>query len=196
MFSYCANNPVRYIDFTGLYHVEGTDACGVTMRYTTGAASEYVELPNNPNEPENYPNCFTYALKIYDHSENPIPDNITSSPDEYSVDIVCDMTIEYINNNIPNTSARPIKDAFSYVHDDEYRIALRITDPERIQENMYLWDYHFMVQNSDGSWSAKSGLMGKTITRNVINPDRVPWDARFVNDHYRSETRYIAIKKG
>lgn len=84
--------------------------------------------------------------------------------------------------------SRIISSSTDAINSDEYRIALRVGN----QQDIY--DYHFMLQTSSGSWCDKPG---STPSRNLgyINPSTYSWDlGTAITNFYNSSTIYIAVK--
>lgn len=79
------------------------------------------------------------------------------------------------------------------VYSNEYRLALRTG------QNSQHWDYHVMMQCSDGGWCDKPGEKGSRYL-GKINPSTYSWDFIYNNgtvekNFYNSETIYLAVKK-
>jgi len=106
-----------------------------------------------------------------------------------TVETVAEATINYFRTNYPIRSIRRI-DGTSLtstyqINDNEYRVALRVKNGTG--EYSRYWDYHFMIQLSDGSWAHKRGT---TNSRNLgyINPSTAVWKI-----WYDSEVIYFAV---
>lgn len=84
--------------------------------------------------------------------------------------------------------SRIISSANSYVNLNEYRIALRTG----YQYGIY--DYHFMLQTSNGGWCEKHGSQ-PSIYDVYINPSTFRWDLGSLKGFYNSKTVYIAVKR-
>ena len=90
--------------------------------------------------------------------------------------------------------------------ENEYRIAMRIgIGPERIIEGMLDFDYHFMMQLSDGTWAEKlPGEHSRVVSGSQVgvDPAAFPWNKGFVwgrginyNGFYNSGAIYFAVEK-
>ena len=88
----------------------------------------------------------------------------------------------------------------------EYRIAFRIgIGEERIIEGMLDFDYHFMMQLSDGSWAEKlPGEYSRLVSGSHagLDPGTYPWNKGYMwgkgieyNGFYSSDTVYFAVQK-
>jgi hypothetical protein len=92
--------------------------------------------------------------------------------------------------------------------DAEYRIAMRAGFRDRdarpgIQVDTD-FDYHFMLQVSDGSWAEKMPGEPSRLapgSNHALDPGRHPWTQGYVwghlkrNDYYAGDTAYFAVKK-
>ena len=88
----------------------------------------------------------------------------------------------------------------------EYRIALRIgIGPNRIIEGMLDFDYHVMIQMSDGTWAEKlPGEYSRLASGSHAgsDPGKYPWNKGYMwgkgieyNGFYNSNTVYFAVQK-
>jgi hypothetical protein len=157
-----------------------------------GAAPSYRTIPESDGDRETNPNCYAYALGIYDKSYNPGDFSKTSYIP--TVESVADAVEK--DMNVLNRGCRRIASFNSSINNNEYRIALRVSTPKYIYYNNYVyidWDYHFMVQTSTGGWADKHGPGGCTIYYENGNPSTISWNHGTKIGYYDSEIIYFAI---
>lgn len=66
-----------------------------------------------------------------------------------------------------------------------------------IENSVFDWDYHFMVQTSTGQWAEKHGRAGTSICHEMgMTPDTISWDLGNREGYYDSEIIYIAVIGG
>jgi len=130
-------------------------------------------------------NCLGFALR----TNNFVGAGALGLTGGSTVETVAEATINYFRTNYPTRSIRRI-DGTSLtptyqINDNEYRVALRVKNGTG--EYSRYWDYHFMIQLSDGSWAHKRGT---TNSRNLgyINPSTAVWE-----NGYDSEVIYFAV---
>lgn len=135
-------------------------------------------------------NCYGYASKfnsflnpgdICYNYKSPISDGGTPDVDKVASYVLKDM-------QKVNRPSRIISSPSAHVNPDEYRVALRVGE----QQDMY--DYHFMLQCSDGGWCTKAGQTPSEYL-GMINPSNYSWDLGPIKNFYNSKTVYFAIKK-
>ena len=202
MFAYCGNNPINRVDPTGEIWVWAALAalavtCVVALSScsaSVGSAPDYVDIGASNGDRSRNPNCYSYAIGVYDSAHN--PGDFSNTEMGYTVDSVANAVIK--DMEALGRSAREIKGPNSRISDNEYRIAVRVKKYPVYKEdkygNFYLdWDYHFMVQTSDGSWAEKHGAGGATIYHNGGNPNTISWDLGNTKGYYDSGIIYLAI---
>jgi RHS repeat-associated protein len=180
MFAYCNNNPVNLTDPSGHFGAAAAiiasaivaitlSGCSKQPSSNVGAAKKYEESTSTKY------NCYAYALGEKDwRYVGGRPDAVT----DFDVDSVALMVMDDVKKL--GRSIRPLESYDSPIDSNEYRIALR-TGVE---------DYHFMVQNSDGSWSHKPGQC-KTRQIDGANPSVVPWDRILIDANIWYQFHYI-----
>lgn len=142
-----------------------------------------------------YYNCLSYALGL---ESLVILEEYEEGND---IDQVASLTIDKVNSL--GMSIRPIEGPDSPIFSYEYRIAVSVGPS----------DYHYMVQNSDASWSHKAGQLPPALV-DAVNPDYASWDsyqtkALFYNgffvrfiivgitpNYYNGGIRYFAVSIG
>lgn len=91
-------------------------------------------------------------------------------------------------------TARKINSATASINSNEYRIVTRV-GYHYINGIGFVWDYHWMRQNSSGGWCHKPGK-NPSINVGSINPSTYSWDiAGVYTDFYDSTPVYIATPK-
>ena len=168
-----------------------TDA-GTGTVYTVGAAKPYIEIDESDGNREREPNCYSYALGYYDRSYD---------PGEYA-GVGYNLNVESVARAVEKDMAalgrgcRRLDSYDSPVSNNEYRVALRtsrITYFSLKYRKDVFWDYHFMVQTSDGGWSEKHGPGGATDHHDNVNPDTISWDLGSYHGYYDSNIIYFAF---
>lgn len=139
-------------------------------------------------------NCYGYAANfgwflnpgdIYYYYGSPIVDGD-------SVNTVATYVLQDLGR--AGRTSRIISSATASVNSDEYRMALRVG-----QDSLY-YDYHFMLQCSDGGWCEKHGASPSIYDGN-INPSTFSWNLYYTDgtlykqNFYNSATVYFAVKK-
>jgi len=202
LFEYCINDPVQYNDPKGYMQVKGIDACGggnnVNQQWVksvsdnksvqstnTGAAAPYVYISSSNGDRSTNPNCYSYALGYYNASYN--PGDFSTPFIQLSVYAVANAVESDLKNL--GRGCRRIDSFNSPIRDTEYRIALRVSDPE----GALFWDYHFMVQTDTGGWAEKHGPGGSTVYHSSGNPTTLSWDCDPYVGFYNSDIVYFAI---
>ena len=157
----------------------GTTSYGRALEYHR-IVSTYV---GHPDYIKFLGNCFAYALDVYPES---------GYPDFAYYGLNEQYSIELFNNEIAdsiihsslkyNRFLRKIDSYNSPIYSNERRIAFRL----RLNNNI-ITAYHFIRQNSDGSWSGKIPTRDSVLYNNE-NPELFDW-----GDNYNSEIIYFAL---
>ena len=139
------------------------------------------------------PNCYGYALGI-SQAYDPGSCAGYSLPSAFNVNLISD----YVNKDMVaafNGGARQV----SYqkvINSWEWRIATRVGDAKIVDNNGNvvgtLYDYHFWLQTSTGTWCHKSGKTPSVHFGNV-RPDTASWDLGDIKNFYDSATIYMAL---
>ncbi len=202
MFAYCNNNPVICSDPDGecLWLLFAVVAVAATVLLTSctntsngvGAAPNYVEIEPSDGNRDSNPNCYSYALGYYDQSYD--PGDFSTPFKEFTVDAVAQAVESDLN--ALGRGYRPIESYNSPIQENEYRIALRVSQPKLIilpNGPKLDWDYHFMVQTSTGAWAEKHGSRGKTEIHTKGNPSTLVWSLGDGKEYYSGKILYYAI---
>ena len=200
MFAYCGNNPVNIIDPDGRMWklILGAVILAVALggcSSSVGAAPEYVEIAESDGDRDSNPNCYSYAIGIYDKSHN--PGDFSSPFKSYDIASVTEAVVSDMINL--GRSVRIINGPDSPVEENEYRIALRVSEPKYYSTPNGVvcdWDYHFMVQTNTGCWAEKHGPGGATVYHSFGNPNTISWDLGNYAGYYTSNIVYFAISRG
>ena len=125
-----------------------------------GNALDYIQIDYG------FQNCLGYALNKNEWIEVEGLTN-TSSTDYFDERLI--YTITYEGYNI-----RKLDSYDSYININERRIAARYTINEITGEPFY----HFVRQNSDGTWSEKAGVSSTNLFANHLTPeDQMMWSS-------------------
>lgn len=205
MFAYCLNNLVNSANPTGVQSKSiserKVDALANTLvsMGTVGAAPDFKKIPAAPADfpveelRKSYPNCYSFAIQEYSRSYN--PGDFSGNPVLWgsSVAAVADSVIS--DMEALGRGARIIDGYDAPIHPNEYRIAVRVGRLHYYEngKHMLLWDYHFMVQTSDGRWAEKHGPGGESIQHKTGNPDTLSWDFGSLIGFYNSPIIYLAV---
>ena len=187
---YTIENDLAYIDDKRIIDDFGTAGVGAAKPYEQIVS---VVETNGKYRLVNDINCYAFAIGSTSN-EQPGEDSGYSIDytKPYSVDLVASYVISDMSAN--GRSARIIDDVDGKILPTERRIAVRVgTQPYYNEDGSFGgYDYHFMAQNSDGTWSEKHGIGGTSIQHKSGNPDNIPWT---INDkeYYDSEIIYMAI---
>lgn len=175
VFAYCVNNPILMIDPSGFrplrFDGEEVDYTGITNDY--GAAKPYKQVSTEKI------NCYAYALGL-SKKNNP---GYIANPASNTPGVGVQQWAEGVERDMKKLKRgiRRINGPHSYIFSEERRIAIRGADGGG--------DYHFMVQNSDGSWSHKPGqLDSESLKDRGECPNTIQWDST-----YNSSIIYFAI---
>ena len=173
-----------YIDDSQLYNDFGTAGVGAARAYREvkgGAAGNYV-------------NCYAFAIG---YSANAQPGWKSGKSIDYSKPYPVDIVASYDISDLTamGRGARIIDGSDAAILSNERRIAVRVGTQAFYDSNGVFqgYDYHFMVQNSDGTWSEKHGPGGTSISHcGGGTPDTIPWTLGD-KPYYDSKIIYIAI---
>ena len=171
-------NNRAYIDDTIVARDFGTRGVGAAKPYNFVQAYE------------NDINCYAYAIGFNNNAQPGFKSDFRIDYTKpYGVDQVASLVqtdLEHMNRK-----CRIIESYDSPILEDERRIAVRVGS-KIYNGNGY--DYHFMKQNSDGTWSEKHGIGGNSIHHNKgENPENIPWKLDNNNNYYDSDIIYMAI---
>lgn len=161
-----------------------------------GAALEY-EYVSGINM-----NCFGYALNINaniqlrnQNNEMIFPFNVTDITEEDVINIFVPAVLAEATRQ--GVLIRQIDSYDSTISDNEYRIAFRVGNVSSDDivyapggaEGLYsLYDeYHFLRQNSDGTWSHKQGQLGSIYLEDIYNPYLFKWYYLYPASPYQLE---------
>lgn len=136
-------------------------------------------------------NCYGYASRFNKFINPGDISNSGGSPISHGEESPVDKVAQYVIEDLERASrgGRIIDSATAPINSNEYRIAVRMGN----QQGVY--DYHFMLQCSDGAWCDKPG---QTPSRYLgfIDPSRYSWDlGTYIKNFYNSETIFIAVQK-
>ena len=212
MFAYCGNCPVNNADpkgesfrslfnlFANLKRLVALYAKYGKPNSSLGAARNYVFVKGSDDE--NTPNCYAFAEGL---GTNDQPGQVSGQKplNPYKVHSV-EKVYQYVEQDQieRGRSIRPLSGADAPVFPNEYRVALRVGtklyyDPYESHISghiVYRWDYHFMVQVSDGSWAEKHGYSGNSYCNPIgLNPENISWDLWPYVGYYDSPIVYYAI---
>ena len=197
MYAYCGNNPVNRVDPTGDFWMQVL-AFFAIQRYhaakmTVGAAPNYVEIAASNGNPNKHPNCYSYVIGEYDKSYDPGDFSTRyASPDVEAVAAAVKSDFRAMGRG-----CRRISSYDSPIRENEYRIALRVSEVVYVEEGGRKickdWDYHFMVQTSSGNWAEKRGRSGATVCHPSGNPSTISWDKGEIKGYYTGTIVYFAV---
>ena len=141
-------------------------------------------------------NCYSYALGFKKVSQPGLKsgERIPMMNTAPSVEDVSRAIIEDVYAD--GRWARIISGPNAPILEDEYRIAVRVgTEPYgEDDDGNALYDYHLMVQHSDGRWSEKNGQGGDSIVhKQGETPDTLSWDLMDIEGYYDSDIIYLAV---
>ena len=197
LFSYCENNPVIRADYDGeiwwiiipviVGGLMGLSGCSKS-KSNYGVAWKYKNVSGGPQSP----NCYGYALGLsYALNPGDKSDKLLIFND---IDLIAERVISDLKNM--GRSGRIIDNYNSSIESNEYRIAVRCATKLYPQYGLWYYDYHFMLQHSDGRWSEKHGTGGNSILHTKgKNPDKISWDLGPIKKYYDSRIIYLAITK-
>ena len=153
-----------------------------------GNAPRYTDIATSAGM---HMNCAGFALRINGY----LSGSILGVSSGASVETVADKTLTYFYANCPNRSIRRIPGvnlAPTYpIYSNEYRVALRVV-------NGVPYDYHFMIQTSDGDWAHKPGNLASE-SLGLINPSTYNWAYDYGGStgvrNYNSDVIYFAVTR-
>jgi len=207
-YGYCWQNPITMIDLTGKFPQPPTDSKRMPSQKSRSKPSNAARqgdtipepIPDIPNPPSDYVkdywwssrNCYTYAFDLRGRYN---PGEVRG--------IYLDSLLSYNNITVHDIADLVMDDMVKFEkevrivlskedkYDDEYIVALRISNGEKIGFPAS-WDYHFAILLSDGTWADKRG---STASRwNELSDEDIAWlmDGR---PFYDSDIVYFAVKK-
>lgn len=139
-------------------------------------------------------NCYGYALG-WNAFKNPgdiyYHDGATYTTSSTVTDVANNMIRDA---NRAQLTPRTISSATASINSNEYRIVTRV-GYHYISGIGWVWDYHWMRQNSTGGWCHKPGQTPSADLGN-INPSTYSWNlGTYYNNFYDSTPVYIATPK-
>lgn len=205
MFAYCNNNPILRCDDSGqAFRPTTVTLCdGGSEGVYCGAAPQFVGEFGTAAYGDPWAktsNCYTYALGYYGMTLN--PGSISGKPFQMDVDSVANSVLSDLE--YWGRGGRILSGPNAYINRNEYRIALRVKkEPSvvsftsmRMEDIVYDWDYHFMVQTSTGQWAEKHGRAGSSLCHEAgMTPATISWDLEDQTGYYDSEIVYIAVTR-
>ena len=158
----------------------------------TGAAKGFVSYFAYYTD-VNYQNCYTYAVGIDKNLKSPGQIALGVGWDFYtgplSVDAIADIVVAELKEL--GREGRIIVGPDAPIAKNERRIAVRVGTKSFNGNNAY--DYHFVLQLSDGSWAEKHGDNDPSKCTFGEMSDDVPWDMNDGDGYYDSKIIYLAI---
>ena len=189
---------VRYIakDYTIIDGVACIDANRIFndfYTYGVGVANPYVAIAANPSI-DNWGqiptsiNCYAFAIGHYAGINPGSESNSTLNTSIYNT---VETVAEYVIADLKalGRRARIIAGPNAPIFHNERRIAVRVSSKLSLGGR---YDYHFMAQNSDGTWSEKHGANDASISHSSGNPNTLPWTLNG-EPYYDSNIIYLAI---
>lgn len=128
-------------------------------------------------------NCLGYALNINKYVSNAYIDMNHND----SVEAVFNKVKAYIVNDLGRECRLTTYN--SLLRPNEYRIAMRVANYSETN-----FDYHFLVQLSNGGWAQKQGPL-PSENLGSINPTTYNWSNGGISNYYNSSTLYFAVTK-
>ena len=125
-------------------------------------------------------NCFGYALNVNQYLDLINQNGIDVFPNsslnitEEDVEVIYVPVVMYVTQSL-GKSIRLIDDYNSPIFEDEYRIAFRVGNLSGTHSDN-VNDYHFLRQNSGGTWSGKYYNDHSRNIPNLYNPNRYEWN--------------------
>ena len=210
LYTYCGNNPICRYDAVGelwwwVIPIIGVilvlPGCSKNNNYSNsnyGAASKYRNIQGGTATP----NCYAYAIELAS-ALNP-GQKSGKSPRFNNVKEVAKAVIADLK--ALGRSARIIDGPNASIKSNEYRIAVRCgtrkysynyaTRTYYYSNKFGNYDYHFMVQTSDGRWAEKHGTGGNSILHDFgENPANLSWDLANLSEYYDSKIIYLAVTR-
>ena len=185
LYSYCEGNPiVRVDDSRRLWWIIipvticflGMSGCSDT---NYGCAKKYVYFSS-----QKY-NCYAYALGLKNWTYVGFDREKCIG---YSVTKIANQVIQDLKKL--GRKGRIIENYDSKIESNEYRIAIRVTKDDMVKL-IGTYDYHFMVQYNNGTWSHKPGKSPTVLLEKGQTPD----DDNAWAYYYNSKTVYMAITR-
>jgi len=171
----------------------------LAMSMQAAASSSYGSAWSYSSTSSTTINCYGYASNfriwlnpgdVAFYYGSPIGQGATPS-----VDTVASYVLQDLGRWYYGKTSRIISSATATVNSDEYRIAVRVG-----QDSVAGYDYHFMLQCSNGTWCEKHGD-GASKNDGAINPSTFNWNLYYKDgtlykrNFYNSSTVYIAVKR-
>ena len=178
-----------YIDDEQLYSDFGTTGVGSAKPYVEVAS---VIFENGAVYVVNNINCYAFAIGMESNAQ---PGWASGKKIDYSKPYSVETVASYVISdlNALGRSGRIIDGVDGKILSNERRIAVRVgTKPIKDNDGNTFYDYHFMVQNSDGTWSEKHGSFQTSIHHESGNPDNIAWTLGD-EEYYDSEIIYMAL---
>ena len=218
LYVYCGNNPVCRADYNGewwqlvIFGIAVIISCTLLSSCQKGNSNNgnyygdaysYNNLKTGGGNQS--PNCYAYALG-YSKSMQPgkISGNKLDTTKKYNMSALIDAITKDLE--ALGRGCRVLKSINDSIAENEYRIAVSYGKRmyryfpgsdhyEYVQYNGF-YDYHFMVQLSDGTWSEKHGTGGSSIQHNYgETPDTLSWDLGNLTGYYNGGIKYLAITR-
>ena len=207
MFAYCENNPIIYSDVNGekIYFAgfvgpiqQGDYRIGDSWNKTSSSTSKnssaptYVESKGGPSNIS--PNCYSYAIGIYDRAYD--PGMFSNQSFDTNLESVGNAFVSDMNSL--GRGIRRINNYNSMVYEGEYRVALRVkNNPVEKGFSVFKtidWDHHFMVETNSGRWAEKPSYSGDSILHPIGHtPETINWKRGSKYNYYDSPIIYYAI---
>lgn len=189
LYSYCENNPIIRVDSNGSIWwiiipivIGAATLTGCSSKdYSTyyGAANKYVASSSKAY------NCYAHALGLRTWTLVGLGKFTKTS---YTVKGIANQVIEDLKSM--GRKGRIIDNWDSKIKNNEYRIAVRVT-LANMARRIGQYDYHFMVQHSNGRWSHKPGQTPTILLKEGANPSsKGVWSY-----YYNSIIIYMAITR-
>lgn len=177
-----------------------------SLKTTRAVTSDYGAAWPYSSQRGTVPNCYAYAIGINSRAYNPGALSVGDVDWGSSVDDVASV----VGNDMAaafNGGSRSISSNTDSIHSYEWRIACRTgRDIIPSSSGLYLemWDYHFWLQTSTGTWCHKPGA-NPSEHLGVVTPHNENWDFKIyysdgtvgtLHNFYNSPTRYLAVFSG
>ena len=189
LYNYCENNPIIRVDSNGsIWWILSPIVIGAatltgcsSKDYSTyyGAANKYVASSSKAY------NCYAHALGLRTWTHVGLGKFTKTS---FTVKEIANQVIKDLKSM--GRKSRIIDNWDSKIKNNEYRIAVRVT-LANMARRIGQYDYHFMVQHSNGRWSHKPGQTATILLKEGANPSsKGVWSY-----YYNSEIIYMAITR-
>lgn len=189
LFIYCNNNAINNTDSSGNWFTEQPSK---QKKYKKekgfNVFSIWGEILFNGKTSKDLQqetrNCYLYATEVSNKSVNPGEISGRRLSTNFTVDELKENTISDLRSL--GRDAREVEGPNSYLKQNEYMIALRITENKKGASR----DYHFMVRDDYGVWSEKKGLFSSRKIKTNTPDEKGAWTKRM-----NSKIVYLAITK-